>query len=161
MSTGQDLCDKPSMKRPRIMPPVYLLLAILAMVALHYTLPGRQLIDGPWRWAGVAPIAAGLGLVVWVARLFKRHDTTIKPGSVSTSLLTGGPFRISRNPIYLGMTLVLIGTAISLGSVTPWLVVPVFVAVIGWNVIPVEEAMLAESFGDEYAQYRTRIRRWI
>lgn len=149
------------MKRPRIMPPVYLLAAIIAMVALSYQFPGRQLIFGPGRWAGLVPIFAGLGLVVWVARLFSRHQTTIKPGAVSTSLLTNGPFRISRNPIYLGMTSVLVGTAIALGSLTPWLVVPVFVALIAWNVIPVEEAMLAEAFGPQYSQYRASVRRWI
>ena len=149
------------MKRPRIMPPVYLLLAIVAMVALHYLLPGRQWVSGGWRWAGAVPIVAGVGLVGWVAVLFGRHQTTIKPGEVSSHLLIGGPFRISRNPIYLGMAMVLAGTALALGSLTPWLVVPVFVAAITRNVIPVEEAMLADTFGDQYAQYQARVRRWI
>ncbi len=143
------------------MPPVYLLAAILAMVALGVWLPGRQVLEGPWRWAGLAPIVAGLGLVFWVARLFHQHGTTIKPGDVSSDLLTGGPFRISRNPIYLGMTSILIGLAIALGSLTPWLVVPLFVALVARNVIPVEESMLQETFGEQYTQYRARVRRWI
>lgn len=149
------------MKRPRIMPPVYLLVAIVAMVAIHYLLPGRQVLFAPWRWAGAAPIAAGVGIVVWVARTFHRRKTTIKPGDVSTTLVTDGPFRVSRNPIYLGMTSILAGIAVTLGSLTPWLVLPIFVMLVGWNVIPVEEAMLAEAFGDEYSQYRSRVRRWI
>ncbi|MEX2115025.1 MAG: isoprenylcysteine carboxylmethyltransferase family protein [Pirellulales bacterium] len=135
--------------------------AILAMLALGVWLPGRQVIDGPWRWAGVVPIAAGLGLVLWVARLFRRHGTTIKPGQVSSDLLTGGPFRFSRNPIYLGMTSLLIGVAIALGSLTPLLVIPVFVALVACNVIPVEESMLQEKFGEQYTQYQARVRRWI
>jgi protein-S-isoprenylcysteine O-methyltransferase Ste14 len=149
------------MKRPRIMPPVYLLVAVIAMIVLHFLLPVRQWIVDPWRWVGAAPILVGLGLVLWVAGLFRRHHTTIKPGDVSSQLVTSGPFRISRNPIYLGMVCVLVGIAVALGSLTPWLVAPVFVALIARNIIPVEEAMLAEAFGSQYADYRARVRRWI
>lgn len=150
-----------SMKPPRIMPPVYLLFAILAMLALGWWVPFRNGFLGPWRWAGLVPIGIGLGLGTWVAMLFSRRHTTIKPGEVSTSLLIAGPFRFSRNPIYLGMVFVLIGIAIALDSLMPWFVVPVFVALISLNVIPVEESMLAEAFGDEYATYRQRVRRWL
>ncbi len=143
------------------MPPVYLLAAIAAMVALHFLFPGKQLLNAPWRWAGAVPIVVGLGLVLWVAAVFRRRKTTIKPGDVSSSLVTNGPFRVSRNPIYLGMTSILIGTALALGSLVPWLVVPVFVVLVGYNVIPVEEAMLAEAFGQSYADYRAKVRRWI
>jgi len=143
------------------MPPVYLLAAIAAMVALHYLFPGKRILDAPWSWLGAVPIVAGLGLVVWVAALFRRRKTTIKPGAVSSALVTDGPFRVSRNPIYLAMTCILIGTATALGSLTPWLIVPVFVALVGYNVIPVEEAMLADAFGQSYADYRAKVRRWI
>jgi protein-S-isoprenylcysteine O-methyltransferase Ste14 len=143
------------------MPPVYLLAAISAMVALHFYSPGKQILDAPWRWMGAVPIIAGLALVLWVAAVFRRRKTTIKPGDVSSSLVTDGPFRVSRNPIYLGMTSVLVGTAIALGSLVPWLVVPVFVVLVGYNVIPVEEAMLAEAFGQSYVDYQAKVRRWI
>jgi protein-S-isoprenylcysteine O-methyltransferase Ste14 len=149
------------MKPPRVLPPVYLLVAVVAMIALNYLLPVRQIVPGWWRWLGAVPIVAGLGVVLWVATLFSRHKTTIKPGEVSTHLIAEGPFRFSRNPIYLSMILVLIGLAVVLGGLTPWFVIPLFVVVIMWNIIPVEEAMLAEVFGDEYAQYRARVRRWI
>jgi protein-S-isoprenylcysteine O-methyltransferase Ste14 len=150
-----------ALKPPRILPPVYLLFAVLAMLGLAFGFPMRHGFLGPWRWVGLAPIAIGLGLGLWVASLFSRHGTTIKPGEVSSSLLTAGPFRFSRNPIYLGMVFLLIGTAIALDSLTPWFVIPVFVALIAVNVIPVEESMLAEAFGDQYASYRTRVRRWL
>jgi protein-S-isoprenylcysteine O-methyltransferase Ste14 len=148
-------------KPPRILPPVYLLVGIIVMFALHFLLPARQIVSGPWRWAGAVPIVAGLGLIVWIAVLFNRHHTTIKPGEVSNRLLTGGPFRVSRNPIYLGMVMVLAGIALALGSATPWIVLPLFVVVISRNVIPVEEDMLADAFGEQYAQYCTHVRRWI
>jgi protein-S-isoprenylcysteine O-methyltransferase Ste14 len=149
------------MTRPRIMPPVYLLVAILGMIALHYTWPYAQLITGFWRWIGVVPITVGLGLIVSVARVFKHRGTTIRPGEVSTQLVTGGPFGVSRNPIYVGMVCILAGIAIALGSLTPWLLIPLFVLVLTRNVIPVEEQMLEAAFGESYAQYRAAVRRWI
>ncbi len=150
-----------ALKPPRIMPPVYLLVAILAMLALGWWFPLRHGFLGGWRWAALLPIGVGLGLAAWVATLFRRRGTTIKPGQISTSLLTAGPFRFSRNPIYLGMVSLLCGIAIALDSLTPWFVVPVFIALISLNVIPVEESMLAEVFGDEYAGYRRHVRRWL
>lgn len=149
------------MKRPRILPPVYLLAAILLMLGLHYWLPVRQLISWPWRWVGAALCGAGLFLGIWSVMSFVRHKTTIKPGDVSSHLLTEGPFRFSRNPIYLGMVLILAGTALLLGSVTPWAMIPLFIWMIGRNIIPVEEAMLTEAFGDSYRQYQSRVRRWV
>lgn len=149
------------MPRPRIMPPVYLLLAMAAMTALHFLWPIRQIVDAPWHWMGLVPIAAGLALGSWAATLFKRRRTTIRPGEVSSRLMTEGPFRFTRNPIYVGMTLLSVGLAIVLGSVSPWLVVPVFVLLIVRNIIPVEEAMLREAFGEDYAQYQRNVRRWI
>lgn len=92
---------------------------------------------------------------------FWKYKTTIKPGEASSRLLTTGPFHFSRNPIYLAMVLVLIGLAAVLGGLTPWLVVPVFGWLIARNVIPVEEALLHETFGAEYEQYKARTRRWI
>ena len=159
MSRATD-ASKPA--RPiRVMPPVYFFGGIVSMAALHALLPGMVLLARPWNWLGLAPLAGGLllgGLAAW---LFARHKTTIKPGHVSTSLLTSGPYRRTRNPIYLGMTIALAGVALLLGSLTPWPVLPVFVGLIAWNVIPVEEAMMGETFGAEYEQYRARVRRWI
>jgi protein-S-isoprenylcysteine O-methyltransferase Ste14 len=109
----------------------------------------------------VVPLVGGLMLGGTAARLFWKHKTSIKPGDVSTYLLTAGPYSFSRNPIYLGMALVLIGLAAMLGSLMPWLLVPVFVWLINRNVILVEEAMMAAVFGTEYERYCERVRRWL
>lgn len=146
---------------PRIMPPVYLLAGIIAMAALHWLLPGSVVLAAPWRWLGAVLVVGGLLFGLAAIRLFAKYKTTIKPGETSSHLMTDGPFRVSRNPIYVGMTLILAGIAMMLGSATPWLVLPVFVALIARNVIPVEETMMAEAFGAQYDQYRTRVRRWI
>jgi protein-S-isoprenylcysteine O-methyltransferase Ste14 len=146
--------------RVRVVPPVYLLAAVLAMIALEILLPGGML-PVPLKWLGLVPMIAGLLLGGWAARLFRKHETTIKPGHVSNQLLSEGPYRFTRNPIYLGMVLGLIGVALLLGGTTPWLILPVFIWLIARNVIPVEEAMLDERFGQEYRDYRARVRRWI
>jgi protein-S-isoprenylcysteine O-methyltransferase Ste14 len=143
------------------MPPAYLLAALLMMMALHSLLPVRQLLTWPWRWLGLLPMMVGLMWGGWSVRIFARRKTTLKPGAVSTSLVTDGPFRLSRNPIYLGMVLVLAGAAVLLGSLSPWAVILPFVWLIGRNIIPVEEAILSEAFGEPYRQYRQRVRRWI
>jgi protein-S-isoprenylcysteine O-methyltransferase Ste14 len=148
-------------ERTRVLPPVVLLLALVAMGLLHALAPVARPLDGGLRWAGAVPIAAGVGLVLWCAGLFRRAETTIIPFQESSSLLTAGPYAWSRNPIYAGMALTLGGVALALGSVTPWLVVPAFVGWIGHRFIRVEEAMLRERFGAEYQAYCGRVRRWL
>src|SRR5262249_23616558 len=109
----------------------------------------------------LAPLVGGLMLGGIAAQLFWKHKTTIKPGDTSTYLLTAGPYSFSRNPIYLGMAVLLFGVATMLGTLTPWLLVPIFIWPVHRNVLPVEEAMLTAGFGAEYRQYCERVRRWL
>jgi protein-S-isoprenylcysteine O-methyltransferase Ste14 len=154
MATGQT-------RRIRVMPPVYLLAAIVAMVVLHIFLSGGVLVPTPWRWLGLAPLIGGLFLGGSAATLFRKHQTTIKPGQTSSRLMVEGPFRFTRNPIYVGMILVLAGIALLLNSLTPWLILPVFAYLIASKVIPVEESMLEQTFGAEYREYQEKVRRWV
>lgn len=143
------------------LPPVILLIAILLMTALHVVVPGGQIFTGLWRLTGALPIAAGLILNIWADHLFERAGTSVKPFDPSVVLILNGPFRITRNPMYLGMTLVLTGVAIGLGSWLPWIVVPLFLRVITVRFITPEERKLKEAFGVPYVAYRARVRRWI
>jgi protein-S-isoprenylcysteine O-methyltransferase Ste14 len=131
------------------------------MVSLHYFQPGARWLDWPWRWTGVAPVAFGFIVAIGVNLQFRRHGTTIKPFEESSALVTGGPFRVSRNPIYVGMTVALMGLGVLLGSVTPFLVVPLFVWWIDKQFIRVEEQALTETFGEEYTEYQSNVRRWL
>jgi protein-S-isoprenylcysteine O-methyltransferase Ste14 len=105
----------------------------------------------------VAGLVPGLSAV----RSFFRHKTTLIPGGVSSHLVTEGVYRFTRNPMYVGMTVVLAGAAMLFGSLTPWLLVPLFVLAIDRDVIPFEEAVLVAAFGEEYRHYQSRVRRWI
>jgi len=149
------------MRPIRVVPPLYFLATVTTMLVVHKLAPLCQLIPSPWKWLGMIPIAAGLLLSGWAASLFIRRGTTLRPGQPSSHLVTGGPCNYTRNPMYLGLTSILLGLAVRLGSFSPWLLIPVFVWLIERNVIPVEEAMLAAAFGEAYRQYRVRVRRWI
>ena len=148
-------------ERKRVYPPVYFFLGLLLMTAAHFRFPLVTLIGSPLSYVGVLPILAGVGLLVWCNLLFRRADTTIKPFERSSALVTKGPYGYSRNPIYLGMALSLIGAALLFGTLTPFVVIPVFVALIQTVFIQAEEAMLEQVFGSQYADYCKRVRRWI
>ena len=91
----------------KALPPTYFLGAIVLAVTMHFLLPLRQLLAFPWRLTGLAPLVIGILLNLLADHTFKKHETTVKPFEKSSSLVTGGVFGISRNPMYLGMTLVL------------------------------------------------------
>jgi len=144
-----------------VLPPIYFFLAIGVMVGLHYFSPIVHWIDDAWDWFGWVLIGLGVTLGLAGNVLFHSHDTTIKPYEESSALVTGGPYRVTRNPMYLGMALILMGIAVLCGTLTPFLVVPFFVVLINYRFIRMEEGMLGERFGDEYLEYKKRVRRWI
>jgi protein-S-isoprenylcysteine O-methyltransferase Ste14 len=117
---------------------------------------------GALRWSlGLALIALGLAFGLTARSLMSRAGTSPNPLVPSTALVETGPFRLSRNPLYVSMVLVFGGLAFLLR--TPWALVlmPVAIAVVQvWAIVP-EERYLAERFGDAYAAYRARVRRWI
>jgi protein-S-isoprenylcysteine O-methyltransferase Ste14 len=145
----------------RRIPPVHFLLALLACAGLDRVLPVARPITGGWRMLGAVPALLGGVLTIWADGLFKQADTTVKPDGEPSALVTAGPFGISRNPMYLGMVLVLLGFAWGLGSVTPFLVAPVFAVLVQRTFILSEEESLRRKFGPVYEEYARRIRRWV
>lgn len=140
-----------------------MLVAALVMWALDRFVPLSHWIVPPWNRLGALFGLAGFAIDAAAAARFLRRKTTLSPmvPGKASSLVTDGVFRISRNPMYLGLVLLLIGWALWLGSVTPWLVVPVFVAGLTAAQIVPEERALAERFGETYFAYRRRVARWI
>jgi len=149
------------MNHSRVMPPTYFLLALLAMVFLHFFLPVFKIIPSPWTMIGVIFLLAGILLSLAGDRLFRQVGTTIRPFEESAALVTKSVFRISRNPMYLGFALLLTGAAVLLGSLTPFVMIPVFVLTIDRLFIRAEEKMLMEKFGQDYLEYQLQVRRWI
>ncbi|MGO9444853.1 MAG: methyltransferase family protein [Thiobacillaceae bacterium] len=144
------------------LPPVFLLAAIALMVALHFVVPLAHVWATSWRIVfGGAVLVVGVVLNLWADRLFTRAGTAVKPFEPSTALIESGPFSITRHPMYLGMTLILAGIALALGTLSPWLVVPVFVWQITVRFIGAEERKLEATFGRSYLEYKRRVRRWL
>ena len=148
-------------KRRRINPPLYFFAAVLGMAGLHFGLPVRTLLAFPWNLIGLAPLAVGFWLGLAGMRTFKRAGTTVKPFEESTALITGGVFNLTRNPLYLSLTLMLVGLAALFGSLTPWALVPPFALLMHRGFIAPEERLLEEEFGEEYLAYKRRVRRWL
>jgi protein-S-isoprenylcysteine O-methyltransferase Ste14 len=145
----------------RIVPPLYLLAALLAMIVLDHYVPTVRFRMSVLMGLGTALILGGVALAAWGATTFRRAGTPVRPFEEATTLVTTGPFRWTRNPMYLGMLLVLGGAWIALGSLTPALLLPVFFLIIRTWFIRHEEAAMAERFGEEFNDYCRRVRRWI
>jgi protein-S-isoprenylcysteine O-methyltransferase Ste14 len=149
--------------QPRIPPPFVMVLAAALMWALHRWLPLAHLIAPPWNRLGGLPIAFGVAIAVAAVMRFREARTTVNPmdPSKTSHLVTDGIFQVSRNPMYLGLALLLIGWALWLGSASPWLVPPLFVIVITIVQIIPEEQVLGRLFGEQYRAYRRRVARWV
>jgi protein-S-isoprenylcysteine O-methyltransferase Ste14 len=107
------------------------------------------------------PALPAVALILWTALLFRRHRTTILPQRAASTLVTQGPFRFSRNPIYLSFALLHLACAIANGSPGMLLTLPLVVVVMDRHVIAAEEAFHQRQFGAAWQAYRARVRRWL
>ena len=131
------------------------------MGALHFLFPVTKIIPPPWNPFGIVPLVLGVVINIIADKAFHEANTTIKPFEESTALITNGVFRVSRNPMYLGFVLVLIGIAILVRSLTPYAIIPIFAVLMDKVFIKVEERMLAEQFGAAWLEYEKKTRRWV
>lgn len=98
---------------------------------------------------------------IMASNIFKKANTTIKPFEEPDMLITGGPYRVSRNPMYLGFVLILLGVTLLLGSALPLIIIPGFMILIENNFIRLEEQRLEHKFGPHWLEYRRQVRRWL
>ena len=147
--------------KPAILPIPWLLIFLLLQVLLDYRIPLLDLLNGSAVWLGLLPLLAGLWIMISGASAFRRAETPLIPFETSTSLVISGPFRYTRNPMYLGMVLILTGTALLLGSLAALLPVPVFILLIRHQYVLPEEQMMKAIFKEEYAEYCQAVRRWL
>ena len=145
----------------KIQPPTYFFLSLIISVILHYTLPLINIIEYPSNLIGFLFFVIGTVLNIWTDQLFKKVNTTVKPFEKPSTLILKGPFKISRNPIYLGMALLLIGLGFVLGSIISFAGFVLFVAAMEIGFIRQEEKILLEVFGAEFEAYKKKVRRWI
>jgi protein-S-isoprenylcysteine O-methyltransferase Ste14 len=147
-----------------IPPPLLFALTFLVGRAVHTQLPLRLAPgDGEAlrRGAGLALVALGVLCALGSAGLFARARTTLVPHGRARELVTGGTYRLTRNPMYLGLVLVYLGVALRQNVLWPVLLLALPLLVLQRVVIPFEEQRLRELFGEAYAAYCLRVRRWV
>lgn len=156
--------DKPGVIAP---PPLLYLGAFLLGLALDWALalPGPLAALEPGSWLRFA-VAIGLGLAgaalaLPALRGFRRAGTSPEPWLPSTALVVQGPYRYSRNPMYLGMTVLYLGLAVAVDSLGALLLLVPLLLVVRYGVIGREERYLEARFGEAYRTYRGRVRRWL
>lgn len=112
-------------------------------------------------WLGLSLISGSLGLMFWADGTFKRWDTAVNPDQPTTKIIKTGPYRFSRNPMYLAFLLIQAGVGFAVSSW--WLFITLLPAylILHWGVIAREEQYLSALFGEEYAHYKTAVRRWL
>jgi protein-S-isoprenylcysteine O-methyltransferase Ste14 len=145
----------------KILPPTHFYIYLIISILLHYTLPLKQIIYYPFYLIGFLFFVLGTGLNIWADQLLKKQKTTVKPNEKPTSLIETGAFKISRNPMYLGMTLALLGAGFILGSITSFIGALLFIVTMEIAFIPMEEKNLQEQFGETFENYKKKVRRWV
>lgn len=148
-------------RKPRIYPLAWFALGLTAMICLDRWLPVVTLIPQPSNWFGLVLTVPGLAVVLHSGAVFLKARTGLLPFSEATRLVTGGPYRYTRNPMYLGMVTFLAGFAVILGSVSAFVPVILFAWIIDRQFIQNEEKFLLAEFGTEYREYMLKVRRWI
>jgi protein-S-isoprenylcysteine O-methyltransferase Ste14 len=146
-----------------IPPPALYAVTFLAGVGLDRLLPWTPVwlaMEGV-HWAGAALAFAGLILAPASAGWFLLRRTTLNPIGQPARLVVGGAHAWSRNPMYLGLTIIYAGVALALGKAWPLVLVVLPWAAMNWLVIPLEESRLRKAFGQDYADYCRMVRRWM
>ena len=145
----------------KIPPPV---VTILFAIMIFYFSDNFAYVDLPFKiYISLFFISLGFIVTFSSARNFRKKDTTVNPmkPNETTKLVTDGFFKITRNPMYLGMLLFLLGLSIYNGLIVGLIFLPLFVGYITYfQIIPEENAML-ELFGEEFTVYMKKVRRWI
>ncbi|MCK9591702.1 MAG: isoprenylcysteine carboxylmethyltransferase family protein [Methanoregula sp.] len=139
----------------------YFIILLLLSVLLNFIFPVPAFLSPPATYFGFLIIGFGLVMAFWSRSLFLKNATTLQPSEEPTSLVTSGPFRISRNPIYLGMASILLGVAVLFGTLVTLAFPIIFVMLIEFFIIPGEERKLEKIFGEPYREYKKSVRRWI
>ena len=149
------------MTKNSILPPTYLIIAILLMVGLFLIFPGIVIVPCPWNFIGLIPLVFGVWINLAADKSFHKLKTTVKPFEEPSELITNGAFTISRNPMYLGFTAILTGIALLLSALTPFIIVFLFAIFMDQKFIKEEEQNLAKKFGHAWHDYNKKERRWI
>jgi len=146
----------------KLPPPIWALVYVLIAAAISWSLGWPKFLGLPLAPLGIALVAVAWIPPVWAIVLFRREGTEVSPTSpANRTLVTSGPYRFTRNPMYLGLVIVTLGVAVWVGA-WPMFIAPIAVfATANWIHIPFEEDKMRRQFGATYDGYVRRVRRWV
>jgi protein-S-isoprenylcysteine O-methyltransferase Ste14 len=150
--------DNPGIRVP---PPTIYLLALLLGLLLNRRLYVSFVSRGVARVLGWLLVGGGMALAAWFVRTMRGADTTIRIDKPVSSLVQDGPFRYTRNPGYVALAMIYAGIAVLRNALWAILLLPLVLMVIQREVIEREERYLERTFGEEYLNYKSRVRRWV
>jgi protein-S-isoprenylcysteine O-methyltransferase Ste14 len=130
-------------------------------VVARLLVPSPVVVPDPWNYLGIPVLVAGLGFMFWAWSLFKARGTTLRLAEQTAGLITSGPYRFSRNPMYAGALVAVVGVCMLLGSASGFVFPVLYFLVIDVFMVRPEERMLLRQFGEQYAAYTRRVRRWL
>lgn len=153
--------DKPDTAQVVIRPPIALVLAIIVGLGLDQVIPLGFLPPSSPLWLGMVVFFLGLALLIWAAVTIMKAGSNVPTNQPTTAIVESGPYRFSRNPIYLGMFVGLIGLAVAFNTLWLLIMLVPFALLIRFGVVAREETYLERKFGDAYRSYGERVRRWL
>lgn len=148
-------------KKLPIKPPyIAFLLLILSWLA-SYAVPQLNVVQETYRNIGIFVFLIGISLLSWSFYMFKKNKTPIIPGQKPTFVVSEGPYKFTRNPMYLGVTIVLLGASFYIGNLLSLLSPIIFFLIMNYYFVPFEEKLLEKIFKKQYINYKRKVRRWI
>jgi protein-S-isoprenylcysteine O-methyltransferase Ste14 len=142
-------------------PPVYLLGALVLIAVGRLAIPGSAYATSLTLAIGATLLVGGAALGIAGRRAFEKRETALSPNEAPSELVVSGVFGITRNPMYLGMTLIVMAVALLAGLPAGVMFGVLFVGIMNWRFVPAEERVLEEAFGEPYLRYKSTVRRWI
>lgn len=155
--------QKPSNDSPGVIafPPLIFLITVVIGVGAHFLCPVLLSPPTPWRILGAVLAVTSATIVLSARAQMVKAGTNVRPDLPSTAIVTGGPYRFTRNPMYLSLCLLNLGIGLMLRDLVPALLTLALAAVFQAGVIVREERYLEAKFGELYSSYRRRVRRWL
>ena len=160
MDSTQHESTSSALMNTKIHPPILAGALLLITLILHFMLPEERIV-GWHHLIGLILTTGGMGLSSFAAALFQARETTRKPYGEPSAFVVQPPYTWTRNPMYLGLTIALLGLAIFFDSTVMLLAPAAFFVVIDKMLIPREEETMERLFGQQYVDYKNRVRRWL
>lgn len=148
-------------KKPIIKPPYIAITLLFLSWLVDYLFPQFRFIFGTYGYIGILVLIVGLSITFYSFHLFKKNKTPIIPGQKPEFMVIEGTYKFTRNPMYLGVAIALLGISIFIGNLLSFLSPIIFFLIMNYQFVPKEEKLLEQIFGKKYLDYKKIVRRWI